>query len=556
MLMLSAAQRLLVSLVEPGTRAANARAMAHALGCEDLLIFVRDEEVGVLLPAPGFARTLRGGRRWRAFLEATLAEGTHTGRLTAPGASEESDAVGLAAPDGSSMILFGGAPKLDEARGVMQIFPLLARTLQAEQASFASAGHAQAARTAASQAHALAGKLSETRVELQAALAAAQAAGQAKDDFLAVVSHELRTPLNAILGWVQLILMDRLDEATRKRALESIERNAKSQARLIEDILDISRIVAGRFRLNVGSVDLASAIETSLDVVRPAAEAKGVHLQSLLDSQLAPISGDGERLQQIFWNLFANAVTHTPSGGRIFVKLQRANSHLEVSVNDSGKGIDPSFLPHIFERFRQEESSATRRTTGLGLGLAITRHLVELHGGTIEAESEGPGKGSTFTVKLPLAALRVAQGAVVRPVKLSEAQATARRQLMSLDGVRVMVVDDEIEVRELVATILRQSGAVVVVVRSAREALEAFAAAVPDILVSDVEMPGEDGYSLIRKLRSGPLPGGRTIPAVALSAYAGPGDRMRALDAGFQLHVSKPVEPAELVAVIANLVNR
>ncbi len=553
--MLSTAQCLLVSLIEPSTRSANARSMAAALGSEDFLVFVRDVEVGVLLPAPGFPRTLRNGRAWHEFLRATLATGMHRGRLPAPGGGE-ADAIGLAASQDSAMILIGGAPQVDEAQAVMQIFPLLARSLQAEQASFASAGRAQAAHTAASQAHALAEKLSATRVELQAALVAAEAAGQAKDDFLAVVSHELRTPLNAILGWVQLILMGRLDEATHKRALESIERNAKSQARLIEDILDISRITAGRFRLNVQSVELANVIEAAIDVIRPAAEAKGVRVQSILDSQLPPISGDSERLQQVFWNLLSNAVTHTPGGGRIFVKLQRVNSHVEVCVGDSGKGIDAGFLPHMFERFRQEESSATRRSTGLGLGLAITRHLVELHGGSIEAESDGPGKGATFTVKLPLAALRHADGGVTRAAKLGAAATSQRRQLASLDGLRVMVVDDEADVRDLVATILRQSGASVVVARSVREALEAFETAAPDILVSDIEMPGEDGYSLMRKLRSGAIAAGHSIPAIALSAYAGPGDRMRALEAGFQLHVAKPVEPSELVAVLANLAQR
>jgi signal transduction histidine kinase len=549
---LTQAQQLLVSLIEPASRAQHAREMATALGAEDLMIFVEDAEVRALLPAPGFARTLRNGRRWRAFLEAAAAAGQHRGRLCHGGV--EMDATGLAAPDGSLLVLLGGAPRLDDADSLVQILPLLARSLQAEQWSIASAGHAEAARTAASQAQALAEKLSSARMELQSALATAEAAGRAKDDFLAVVSHELRTPLNAILGWVQLILMGRLDAATQKRAHESIERNAKSQARLIEDILDMSRIVAGRFRLNVAAVDLAATIEASLDVIRPAAEAKGIRLQSLLDSQLGHISGDGERLQQVFWNLLSNAVTHTPSGGRIFVRLQRVNSHVEVCVSDSGKGIDAAFLPHMFERFRQEENSATRRHTGLGLGLAITRHLVELHGGEISAESEGPGKGATFTVKLPLAAVQRSDLAIARVAKLGSGEVATRAQLASLEGLRILVVDDEADVRELVSTILRQGGAAVTAVRSASEAMEAFATTTPDVVVSDIEMPGEDGYSLIRKLRA--LPAGRAVPAIALSAYAGPGDRMRALDAGFQLHVAKPVEPVELVAVIANLALR
>jgi len=545
---------LLVSLIEPGTRALKARELARALGADDLLIFVPDPEVLALLPAPGFPQTLPKGRQWREFLKATLAGGRHCARLIPAGGEGEAECVGLAASDGSALVLVGGAPEVGELEAIIEVLPLLSRSLLSEQSSIAAAGHAQAARTAASQAHTLAEKLSATRAELQAALAAAEAAGRAKDDFLAVVSHELRTPLNAILGWVQLILMDRLDAATHKRALESIERNAKSQARLIEDILDMSRIVAGRFRLNVGPVDLASTIETALDVVRPAAQAKGVRLHAVLDSQLAPISGDAERLQQVLWNLLSNAITHTPSDGRVIVKLHRVNSHVEICVEDSGKGIDPAFLPHVFERFRQEENSATRRHTGLGLGLAITRHLVELHGGEIRAESGGSGRGSTFTVKLPLAAVQ-AKGMERKATLVSSASA-GHRQLASLDGLRILVVDDEAEVRDLVATILRQSGAAVTTVRSVSEAIEAFSTVTPNIVVSDIEMPGEDGYSLIRKLRTGSLPAGRTVPAIALSAYAGPGDRMRALDAGFQLHVSKPVEPAELVAVLANLAQR
>jgi signal transduction histidine kinase/ActR/RegA family two-component response regulator len=545
---------LLVSLIEPATRASKARELARVLGADDLLIFVPDPEVLALLPAPGFPQTLPRGRQWREFLKATLAGGRHRGPLVPAGGERETESLGLAASDGSVLVLVGGAPVPGELDAIIEVIPLLSRSLLSEQSSIAAAGHAQAARTAASQAQALAEKLSATRAELKAALAAAEAAGRAKDDFLAVVSHELRTPLNAILGWVQLILMGRLDAATSKRALDSIERNAKSQARLIEDILDISRIVAGRFRLNVVAADLAATIEAALDVVRPAAEAKGVRLHAVLDSQLAPIPGDPERLQQVLWNLLSNAITHTPAGGRVFVKLQRVDSHVEVSVEDSGKGIDAAFLPHMFERFRQEESSATRRHTGLGLGLAITRHLVELHGGEIGAQSGGAGKGSTFTVKLPLAAVQTR--GIERVARLGATDSGGHRQLASLDGLRILVVDDEADVRDLVATILRQSGAAVTTVRSAGEALEAFATVTPNIVVSDIEMPGEDGYSLIRKLRTGGNPAGRTVPAIALSAYAGPGDRMRALDAGFQLHVSKPVEPAELVAVLANLAQR
>jgi signal transduction histidine kinase/ActR/RegA family two-component response regulator len=551
---LTQAQRLLVSLIEPGSRARQARALATALGARDLIVFIEDEEVGAMLPAPGFAQTLQDGRRWRAFLQDAREAGRPRASFRIAGHEEPLEALGVAAADGSVLALLGGAPAMEEAEGVIALLPLLTQSLRSEQASIVAAGQALTARTAATQAHALAEKLTATREELHAALAAAEAAGRAKDDFLAVVSHELRTPLNAILGWSQLILMGRLDAKTQQKALHSIERNARSQSKLIADILDISRIVAGRFRLNVDAVDLASAIEAALDVVRPAAEAKHVRLHALLDSQLAPISGDAERLQQVFWNLLSNAVTYTPTGGRIDVRLRRVNSHVEVTVSDTGRGIDAGFLPHVFDRFRQEENSATRRHTGLGLGLAITRHLVELHGGNISAASEGAGRGATFTVALPLSAVQQSGEAAARP-KLSAEEHTERRQLASLEGVRVLVVDDEPDVRELLSTLLRQSGAAVTAVRSAGEALETLGAMAPDIVVSDIEMPGEDGYSLMRKIRGGTAPS-RSVPAIALSAYAGPGDRMRAFDAGFQLHVAKPVEPAELVAVISNLVNR
>ncbi len=521
------------------------------------MVFIEDAEVLVHLPAPGFAQTLFEGRRWHAFVNAAVDAGSSRERLCLRPGDAERDAVAFAAPDKSVLVLLGGAPLAAPVDEIVELLPLLARSLQSEQASIAAGGRAEAARTAATQAQALAEKLSATRLELQRALAEAEVAAQAKDDFLAVVSHELRTPLNAILGWVQLVRMGRLDAAAVARALESIERNAKSQAQLIGDILDLSRIVSGRFRLNVGPVELAHVIENALDVVRPAAEAKGIRLQSVLDSQPKPISGDPDRLQQVLWNLLSNAVTHTPRGGRIFVRLQRINSHVEIAVTDSGQGIVPAFLPRVFERFTQADNSASRAHGGLGLGLAITRHLVELHGGTIRVESEGEGRGATFTVTLPFSALQ--PGAVVAaspaPPSATASPADALR-LKSLVGLRVLVVDDEADARDIVATLLRQSGAIVTLARSATEAIEAFVIADPDVLISDIEMPGEDGYTLLRRIRGGEAGGKSTVAAIALSAYAGPGDRMRALQAGFQLHVSKPVEPAELVAVISNLVNR
>ena len=525
-------------MIEPEARRAAAKNLARLLGAEDLVVFILDAEVLVHLPAPGFAQTLFEGRRWHAFVSAAVDAGSSRERLCLQPGDAERSAVAFAAPDGSVLVLLGGAPLAAPVEEIVELLPLLARSLQSEQASIAAGGRAEAARTAATQAQALAEKLSTTRLELQRALAEAEVAAQAKDDFLAVVSHELRTPLNAILGWVQLVRMGRLDAAAVARALESIERNAKSQAQLIGDILDLSRIVSGRFRLNVGPVELAHVIENALDVVRPAAEAKGIRLQSVLDSQPKPISGDPDRLQQVLWNLLSNAVTHTPKGGRIFVRLQRINSHVEIAVTDSGQGIVPAFLPRVFERFTQADNSASRAHGGLGLGLAITRHLVELHGGTIRVESEGEGRGATFTVTLPFSALQ--PGPVVPdspPPPFASASPADALRLKSLVGLRVLVVDDEADARDIVATLLRQSGAIVTLARSATEAIEAFDIADPDVFISDIEMPGEDGYTLLRRIRGGEAGGKSDVPAIALSAYAGPGDRMRALQAGFQLHV-------------------
>jgi CheY-like chemotaxis protein/anti-sigma regulatory factor (Ser/Thr protein kinase) len=350
--------------------------------------------------------------------------------------------------------------------------------------------------------------------------------------------------------------MGALDDATKVRALSAIERNAKAQARLIEDILDLSRITSGRVRLNVGNVDLGAVIDAAIDVVRPAAEAKSIRLQPVIDTGVSMISGDPDRLQQVLWNLLSNAVTYSGVGGRVYVRLRRVNSHVEIDVTDNGNGISAEFLPFVFDRFRQADNSATRKHGGLGLGLAITRHLVEMHGGTIRASSGGEGKGSTFTVCLPLSAVQDESAPRVPAPRLHVEDESAQRPLQSLEGLRVLVVDDEPDARDLLATVLRRSGAQVTAARSVSEALECANAMRPEFLISDIEMPGEDGYSLIRKVRSSLIPEFRCVPAIALTAYAGPGDRMRALEAGFQMHMAKPVQPAELVLVVANLSKR
>jgi len=386
----------------------------------------------------------------------------------------------------------------------------------------------------------------------QEARAAAEAANRLKDEFLATLSHELRSPLNAMLGWTRLLNSRKFDEATTTRAMQTIERSAKSQAQLVEDLLDVSRIIQGKLRLNVRPVELVSVIEAAIETVRPAAQAKEISLQSVLDPSAGPVAGDFDRLQQVVWNLLSNAIKFTPKQGCTQVRLERVNSHVEIIITDTGKGIDSEFVPYVFERFRQADSSSTRVYSGLGLGLAIVRQLVELHGGTVRADSEGEGKGATFTVKLPLIPIRVERhpGERVHPtVDLG----VPFDNPPALKGVRVLLVDDEADSREFLVAALEECEAKVFDVASASEALEAVSQFKPDVLVSDIGMPLEDGYSLIRKVRQLSAEQGGEIPAIALTAYARAEDRMKAIASGFQMHISKPVEPAELVTVVASL---
>ncbi len=375
-----------------------------------------------------------------------------------------------------------------------------------------------------------------------------------KDEFLATLSHELRTPLNAILGWSQILALGSRDEEDLAEGLKIIERNARAQTQIIEDLLDMSRIISGKVRLDVQRVDLAAVVQAAIDTVKPAADGKGVRLQVVLDPLAGPISGDPNRLQQVFWNLVANAVKFTPRGGRTQVVLERVNSHLEVSVIDTGEGISPDFLPFVFDRFRQSDSSTTRRHGGLGLGLAIARQLVELHGGSICARSAGPGQGATFTVSLPVMVVHP------EPEPLPERRHPSSRNTpmvsdncSRITGVRVLVVDDEADARALIKRLLEDCQASVTTAATGAEAFERVQSERPDVLVSDIGMPGEDGYALIRRIRAlGPERGG-AIPAIALTAYARSEDRIKAVQAGFQHHVAKPVEPAELVTMIASL---
>jgi signal transduction histidine kinase/ActR/RegA family two-component response regulator len=371
----------------------------------------------------------------------------------------------------------------------------------------------------------------------------AQEASRLKDEFLATVGHELRTPLTAILGWTRLLRTGRLSDEKRVRAFDSIERSADAQARLVDDILDISRIVSGRLWIETKAVDLADIVESAVESFRPAAEAKGVTLQVDSDLEVGVVVGDGDRLRQVVWNLLSNAVKFTPKGGQVRVELRRLGGDVELAVVDSGQGISAAFLPYVFERFRQADSSTTRMHGGLGLGLAIVRHLVELHGGTVRGVSEGEGKGATFVVRIPAAGV---------PALDSAATGDAGAAPISLAGVAVLVVEDQAEARQMIAAMLEQAGAAVQAVSSAKEAIEIVRARCPQILVSDIAMPEQDGFTLIGSIRA--LEGaGARLPAVALSAYARVEDQRNALAAGFDRHLAKPVDPTALLTAVAAL---
>jgi PAS domain S-box-containing protein len=380
----------------------------------------------------------------------------------------------------------------------------------------------------------------------------ADVANRMKDEFLATVSHELRTPLNAIMGWTHILTRGRLDEESYARGLETIARNASAQNQLISDLLDVSRIISGRFRFESGVVDLITVIEAATDTVRPAADARGVELRLMLEPNAGLMSGDNARLQQIVWNLLSNAVKFTPKEGRVTVRLTREDSNVLITVSDTGEGISAEFLPYIFDRFRQAESTSKRHHGGLGLGLAIVRHLVEAHGGTIRASSEGLGKGATFEVAFPLIAVTRDPGSVRRAYANEEAGDDALSTILA--GLRVLVIDDEPDARELLTLTLTQSGAEVRATATVNAALEMLGHWKPDVLVSDIGMPGEDGYDLIRTVRALESERGGTIPALALTGFASQEDAERAHLAGYQAHMPKPVSPADLIDRVASLV--
>ena len=390
----------------------------------------------------------------------------------------------------------------------------------------------------------------------RAARTAAERMSDVKDEFLATLSHELRTPLNAILGWSQVLRTGSKNETDYIRGLETIERNARMQTQLIEDLLDMSRITSGKIRLDIQTVHPLGFIEAAVETVRPAADAKGIKLERMLDPAAGPISGDPGRLQQVVWNLVSNAIKFTPKDGRVQILLERVNSLIEISVADTGVGIKPEFIPHLFERFRQGDASTTRKYGGLGLGLSIVKNLVELHGGIVKVESAGEGKGTTVTVRLPLTVVHRQKETAERLHPATPSASATNFVVAELSGLTVLVVDDQSDARDLIKRVLEDCGAAVLTAGSAADALVLVEAHRPDVLVTDIGMPDADGFELLRRVRAlGPERGGR-VPAIALTAFARSEDRTRALRAGFLVHVSKPVDPSELVATVASVAGR
>lgn len=391
----------------------------------------------------------------------------------------------------------------------------------------------------------------------QVARTEAEALNRSKDQFLATLSHELRTPLNAIYGWARMLEGGGLDPAAMRNATQAILRNSKIQVQLIEDLFDVSRVITGNMRLDLRPMNVFAPLEAALDTVRPAAAAKGIRLDTALDPRATPIMGDPGRIQQVVWNLLVNAVKFTPNGGRVQLSLRRVNSYIQITVSDTGEGIAPDQVAHLFERFRQADTGPTRRHTGLGIGLSLVKHLVELHGGTVSGMSAGLGQGSTFTVQLPVSVVQEPPPSRPRPEpRPVEDPDIGSVKPISLRDVHVLVVDDDEESRELASLVLTDAGAETRTAPSAREAMALLEEWPPDVLVSDLEMPEEDGFSLLRRARRAAMLRSRKLPALALTAYGRSEDRVRVLAAGFNLHLAKPADPTELVLAVASLVGR
>jgi CheY-like chemotaxis protein/nitrogen-specific signal transduction histidine kinase len=377
----------------------------------------------------------------------------------------------------------------------------------------------------------------------------AERANRLRDEFVATLSHELRTPLTAILGWSQILTRNTTDPALMNKGLAVIERNVQSQSRLISDLMDVSRIIAGKLRLELQPLDITSVVEAAIETQSGAAEAKSIHLRKSLDNRIGRMIGDPARLQQVVWNLVSNAIKFTPVGGHIEISLRPTDGDAEIVVADSGIGIKPEFASHVFQRFAQADGTISRQFGGLGLGLSIVKELVQLHGGTVSARSAGVGKGATFTVRLPILTADTSTGPA-QPA--DEATSAAEQDTLRLNGLRILIVEDESDAREFVQRVLEERGALVRAAATGAEALEIFPADRPDVLVSDIGLPEMDGYELIRRIRTRRSAEGGTVPAIALTAFAGAEDKTRALRAGYQAHVAKPIEPSELVAVVAS----
>jgi signal transduction histidine kinase/ActR/RegA family two-component response regulator len=401
--------------------------------------------------------------------------------------------------------------------------------------------------------------LEEARVATAAAESArhdAEVANRTKDQFLAIVSHELRTPLSPILTWARLLRTRPETRSSLDEALAAIERAARRQAQIVDELLDVSRINAGKLRLEVLPIDLDTVIQGALETVRPAADAKGITIDSTLDAGAGLVSGDPARLQQVLWNLLGNAIKFTPRGGRVTVRLQRGGDHAEITIADTGCGVAPDMLPHLFERFWQADSTASRTHGGLGLGLAIVKHLVELHGGTVQASSDGIDRGTTFRVRLPLRPIAVHDAQAARQPSAGANAAVAASLAARLDGRRILVVEDDEDTAHTLDVLLKVHGAEVRTASSARDGVAVVGDWLPDVVLSDVGMPGEDGFALLERMRALPPERGGNTPVVALTAYARIEDRLRVLESGFAMHVVKPVDPAELIGVVASVVQR
>ena len=418
-------------------------------------------------------------------------------------------------------------------------------------------GHSQVGRFTAQHERLVEGVAAWASVALENArlYVEAQEANRIKDEFLAVLSHELRTPLNAIVGYARLLRGGILSGEKAVRGLETLERNATWLTQIVEDVLDVSRIVTGKIRLDVQPVELPLIVDNAVATIQPAADAKAVRVQTIVDPRVGPVSGDPDRLQQVAWNLLSNAVKFTAKGGRVQVRLERVNSHVELVVSDTGIGIRPEFLPFVFERFRQAEAGTTRKTGGLGLGLAIVRHIVEMHGGTVQAASAGEGEGATFRVRLPLMIVHPTGPDVRREHPRTERR-EALTSLAGLGGIRVLAIDDEEDALTLLRVVLESAGADVTTIASPASALEQIDALSPDVLIVDLGMPGMDGFEFIARIRASANAKIRDLPAAALTAFARSEDRTKALRSGFEMHLAKPVDPGELVASIATLVRR